>query len=163
MPRSAYWFLNMKSTRRKKVESNSEDKLSGKKYDLGMRIFREVMGSKMYERHIKSINDFNRPLWKIIMEYNWATIWARPGLSRKTRSLIDIALMAALNRPDNLKNQTRGALENGCTKQEIAETLLQTMCYAGGPAGVNGFRIAEQSIEAYEKEKRSARRKRYSK
>ena len=112
-------------------------------YEKGLGIRREVLGDSL-----PPADDFNRPIQETVLEYCWGAVWGRPGLPRKTRSLINIALLAALNRQHELKLHVRGALTNGCTEAEISEALLQTMIYCGVPAGVDGTRTAKEEIAA---------------
>jgi 4-carboxymuconolactone decarboxylase len=93
---------------------------------------------------ISQADDFSRPLQELVTEYCWGAIWTRPGLSRKTRSLINLAMLTALNRPQEVELHLRGALRNGCTKEEIGEVLLQTAIYCGVPAAVDSFRLARK-------------------
>lgn len=114
----------------------------------GDRIRREVLSDSYVEGARKSA--FAAPLQEMITEFCWGGPWARPGLPWRTRSLLNIALMTALNRPHELKLHTAGALRNGCTPDEIAEVLLQAAVYAGIPAGVDAFKVAESAIDEYE-------------
>ena len=117
--------------------------MNSKKFDEGLKVRREVLGDKYVDNAINNIDDFNRPLQELVTEYCWGTIWTRDGLPRKTRSLINLAMLTALNRPHEIKAHLIGALNNGCTRQEIMETLLQATVYCGVPAGVDGFRTAK--------------------
>lgn len=113
-------------------------------FDAGLAIRREVLGSDYVDRSIQSADDFNRPLQELITEYAWGGIWSRPGLSRQTRSMINLAMITALNRPHELELHIRGALNNGVTREEIREVLLQTAVYCGAPAALDSFRIARK-------------------
>jgi 4-carboxymuconolactone decarboxylase len=116
-------------------------------YDKGMKIRREVMGDDYVDRALASIDDFNREFQNMVTEHAWGAIWARPGLPRKQRSLINLAMLAALNRPEEFELHFRGALKNGCTLDELKETLLQIAVYCGMPAGVSAFRIARKVLD----------------
>jgi len=116
-------------------------------FDKGMRTRREVLGDEYVDRAIANADDFSLPLQEIVTEYCWDRVWNRPGLPRKTRSLLNIAMISALNRPHELRIHIAGALRNGCTLEEIREVLLQVTIYAGVPAGVDGFRIAREVIQ----------------
>jgi 4-carboxymuconolactone decarboxylase len=96
------------------------------------------------EQSIKNADDFNRPLQELVTEYCWGAVWTREGLPRKTRSMLNLAMLATLNRPHELELHIRGAMRNGVTKDEIREVLLQVAIYAGVPAGVDSFRIARK-------------------
>jgi 4-carboxymuconolactone decarboxylase len=93
---------------------------------------------------IKTADDFSRPLQELVTEYCWGEVWGRPGLERKTRSMLNLAMLAALNRPHEIKLHVRGALTNGVTKDEIKEIFLQVGIYCGVPAAVDSFRIARE-------------------
>jgi 4-carboxymuconolactone decarboxylase len=116
-------------------------------YDKGMKIRREVMGDDYVDRALASVDDFNREFQQMVTEHAWGAIWARPGLSRKQRSLINLSMLAALNRPEEFELHFRGALKNGCTLEELKETLLQIAVYCGMPAGVSAFRIARKVLD----------------
>lgn len=111
-------------------------------YDKGMEIRRKVLGDEYVDRASANISDFNRDFQRMVTEYCWGGIWGREGLSHKQRSLNNLCLLAALNRPHELETHVRGALRNGCTPVEIRETLMQVAVYAGIPAGVDSFRVA---------------------
>ena len=116
--------------------------MSSDKYTKGLKIRRAVLGAKYVDNAIKTADDFNRPMQELVTEYCWGTIWTRDGLSRKTRSLLNLAMITALNRPHELKAHVLGALNNGCSKDEIMETFLQTAVYCGVPAAIDSFKIA---------------------
>ena len=116
-------------------------------YEKGLAVRRAVLGKEYVDKAIAGADDFARPLQELVTEYCWGSIWTRPGLSRKTRSLINLAMLTALNRPHEVKLHLRGALNNGCTKEEIMEVLLQTAIYCGVPAAVDSFRIAREVFQ----------------
>ena len=120
--------------------------MNKKKYEEGLKIRKEVIGSEYVKRSIEHSTEFNRPMQELITEYCWGEVWGRPNLPRKTRSMINIAMLTALNRPHELKLHVKGALQNGVTKEEIQEILLQTTIYCGVPAGVESFRIAQEVL-----------------
>jgi len=113
-------------------------------FDRGMKIRREVLGDEHVDRSMAAVDDLHRPLQEFITQYCWGEIWSRPGLDRKARSMINLAMLAALNRPHELKIHIRGALRNGLGKAEIAEILLQAAFYAGGPAALDAVRVARE-------------------
>jgi 4-carboxymuconolactone decarboxylase len=113
-------------------------------FDRGMKIRREVLGDEHVDRSMATADELNRPLQELITEYCWGSIWSRPGLDRKTRSAINLAMLAALNRPHELKLHIRGALRNGLSKAEIGEIFLQVAFYAGGPAALDAMRGARE-------------------
>jgi len=114
------------------------------RYDRGLAVRREVLGSEYVDKSIQGADDFTRPLQEYVTESAWGAIWTRPGLSRKTRSLLNLAMLTALNRPHEIKLHINGALNNGVTKDEIMEVFLQTAVYCGVPASIDSFRIARE-------------------
>jgi 4-carboxymuconolactone decarboxylase len=113
-------------------------------YEKGLAIRRAVLGADFVDNAIKTADDFNRPLQELVTEYCWGEVWGRPGLERKTRSLLNLAMLSALNRPHEIKMHIRGALANGVTRDEIKEVFLQVAIYCGVPAAVDSFRIARE-------------------
>ena len=111
--------------------------------DAGMEVRREVLGADHVERSLESATAFGRPIQELVTEYCWGAVWARPGLDRRTRSLINLGMLTALNRRHELTIHLKGALNNGVTPEEILETLLQATVYCGVPAGMDAFRTAE--------------------
>ncbi|MBU2497824.1 MAG: 4-carboxymuconolactone decarboxylase [Proteobacteria bacterium] len=116
-------------------------------YEKGLAVRRAVLGKEYVDKAIADADDFTQPLQELVTEYCWGSIWTRPGLSRKTRSLINLAMLTALNRPHEVKLHLRGAMNNGCSKEEIMEVLLQTAIYCGVPAAVDSFRIAKEVFQ----------------
>ena len=114
------------------------------RYDRGLAVRREVLGSEYVDKSIQGADDFTRPLQEYVTEAAWGAIWTRPGLPRKTRSLLNLAMLTALNRPHEIKLHINGALNNGVTKDEIMEVFLQTAVYCGVPASIDSFRIARE-------------------
>ena len=115
-------------------------------FEKGLVVRKEVLGKEYVEKSIKGADDFAMAMQQYATEACWGMIWTRPGLPRKTRSLLNIAMIAALNRPHELKLHVKAAFNNGVTRDEIKEVLLQAACYAGVPAGVDGFRIAREAF-----------------
>ena len=113
-------------------------------FDKGLATRREVLGADYVDKSIASADDFNRPMQELVTEYCWNEIWNRPGLDRKTRSIINLAMLIALNRPHELKLHVRGAINNGLSKEEIREIFLQTAIYCGVPAAIDAFRNAKE-------------------
>ena len=126
--------------------------MNSEKYVRGMAVRREILGDEYVDKAISSATDFNKPLQDLVTENCWGEVWTRNAIPKKTRSLITIAMLAALKLPTELKAHVRGALRNGCTVEEIREVLLQATVYCGVPAGVEAFRAAKDVIEAWEKE-----------
>lgn len=113
-------------------------------YAQGLQTRRDVLGADYVDAAIANADDFNRPLQELVTQYCWGDVWNRPGLDRRTRSLLNLAMLTALNRPHELKLHLKGALNNGVTKDEIREVLLQAGIYCGVPAAVDGFRTARE-------------------
>jgi 4-carboxymuconolactone decarboxylase len=118
--------------------------------DAGLRTRREVLGAEHVDRSLAQASDFARPLQELVTEYCWGAVWSRPGLDRRTRSLLNLAMLTALNRRHELEIHVRGALTNGATEEEIRETLLQTAIYCGVPAGMDAVRTAEAVLRELE-------------
>ena len=118
--------------------------MSNDPYAEGMKIRKAVLGDEYVSRALASVNSFSAPLQQLVTEYCWGEVWGRPGLDRKQRSLLNLAMLPILNRPNELKAHVRGALTNGVTPGEICEVFLQVMIYAGVPAAVDSFRIANE-------------------
>ena len=117
------------------------------RYDRGLAVRREVLGAEHVDKSIQGADDFTRPLQEYVTESAWGAIWTRPGLPRKTRSLLNLAMLTALNRPHEIKLHINGALNNGVTKDEIMEVFLQTAVYCGVPASIDSFRIAREVFQ----------------
>jgi 4-carboxymuconolactone decarboxylase len=117
-----------------------------KTFETGMAIRGDVLGKDHVERSMRTADDFNLPFQELVTEYCWGAIWGREGLPRKTRSLLNLAMIGALNRPHELKMHVRGALRNGVTKDEMREVFMQLAIYAGVPAGVDAFRVAREAF-----------------
>ncbi|MFC0022879.1 4-carboxymuconolactone decarboxylase [Neobacillus cucumis] len=123
------------------------------RFDEGLEVRRGVLGADYVDKSINNATDFNRPMQELVTEYCWGEIWTRPGLPRKTRSIINLAMLTALNRPHEIKLHVRGAINNGITKEEIQEVFLQTAIYCGVPAAIDSFRIAQEVFNEIEMEK----------
>ncbi|MEM1546591.1 MAG: carboxymuconolactone decarboxylase family protein [Candidatus Methanomethylicia archaeon] len=122
------------------------------RYEDGLKIRKEVLGDTYVENILRGVTDFDRELQEIITEYCWGLIWNKNAIPRKYKSLINVALLAALGKSNELRIHVKGAIRNGCSKEEIKEALLQAMIYAGVPVGVEGFRIAREAIREMEEE-----------
>lgn len=114
------------------------------RFERGLATRREVLGADYVDKSIASADDFNRPMQELVTEYCWGEIWDRPGLDRRTRSIINLSMLTALNRPHEIKLHVQGALNNGLTKAEISEVFLQAAIYCGVPAAIDSFRIARE-------------------
>ena len=118
--------------------------MSREVYEKGLAIRREVLGAEYVDNAIRNADAFNQPLQELVTEYCWGAVWGRPGLPKKTRSMLNLAMLTALNRPHELKLHVRGALKNGVSREEISEVLLQAAIYCGVPAANQAFQIAEE-------------------
>jgi 4-carboxymuconolactone decarboxylase len=116
------------------------------RYERGLATRREVLGAEYVDRALGQATEFTLPLQKLVTEYCWGEIWTREDLDRRTRSLLNLAMLTAMNRPHELAGHVRGAVNNGCTEAEIRETLLQAAVYCGLPAALDAFRVAERVL-----------------
>jgi 4-carboxymuconolactone decarboxylase len=120
------------------------------RYDEGLRMRRQVLGDAYVQRSLDNATEFTQPMQELVTEYCWGAVWARPGLVPRDRSLVNLGMLVALNRPDELKVHIRGALNNGVEPAEIQEALLQAGVYCGIPAALDAFRIAAAVLEEHE-------------
>ena len=116
-------------------------------FETGLEIRRAVLGRDYVDGAIAAADDFNRPMQELVTEYCWGKIWGRPGLDRRTRSFLNLAMITALNRPHELKLHVKGAIRNGVSKAEIAEVFLQAAVYCGVPAAIDSFRVAREAFK----------------
>jgi len=119
-------------------------------WDKGLAVRKEVLGAEYVERNLKSADDFTMPMQELVTQSCWGWLWTRPQLPRKMRSLLNLAMLSALNRPHEFKVHVKGALTNGCSREEIREVLLQVAVYCGMPAGVEAFRLAREAFKEHE-------------
>lgn len=120
-------------------------------FQRGLEIRKAVLGPEYVEKSIKNADDFNRPMQELTTEYCWGAVWGRDGLPKKTRSMLNLAMLAALNRPHELKLHVQGALNNGVSREEIREIFLQVAIYCGVPAGIDAFRNAREVFDSADK------------
>jgi 4-carboxymuconolactone decarboxylase len=118
-------------------------------FKAGFENRKAVLGAEHVEKSWAAADDFNRPMQELVTEYCWGAVWGRDDLPRKTRSLLNIAMLTALNRPHELKIHVAGALRNGATVEEIRGVLLQAAIYCGVPAALDSFRVASEAIKGY--------------
>ena len=116
-------------------------------FEKGLAVRREVAGQKVVDQMLKNADDFSMPMQELVTEVCWGTIWTRPELDRRSRSILNLGILAAANRPDELAGHIRGALTNGLTKDEIRECFLQVAIYLGMPAGLGCFRVARKVFD----------------
>jgi 4-carboxymuconolactone decarboxylase len=124
------------------MTTNREDE----RWERGLTVRREVLGASHVDRSTQ-VSSFSFPLQELVTKVCWGDIWTRPGLDRRTRSLLNLAMLTALNRSHELAVHVRGAINNGCSTEEIQEVLLQTAVYCGIPAGLESFRVAERTLK----------------
>jgi 4-carboxymuconolactone decarboxylase len=117
------------------------------RFEAGMRVRKEVLGEAHVERSLANAKPFSAPVQELVTEYCWGEVWTRDGLERRTRSLLNLVMLTALGRNHELGVHVRGAINNGCTVEEIQEALLQTAIYCGVPAALESFRVAERVLE----------------
>ncbi len=127
----------------------TSDQTHRESFEEGLRVRREVLGAEHVDRSLAQVSDFSRPIQELVTEYCWGIVWSSDGLPRKTRSLINLAMLTALNRSHELGVHVRGALNNGATEAEIQEVLLQTAIYVGVPAALESFRVAEKVLKEH--------------
>jgi 4-carboxymuconolactone decarboxylase len=122
-----------------------------KTYEKGLEVRKAVLGEAYVNSALKNVDDFNRPFQEMLTEYCWGAVWGRDELPRKTRSMLNLAMISILNRPHELRTHIKGALTNGVTRDEIREIFMQVAIYAGAPAGVDSFRIAREVFAELDK------------
>ena len=117
-------------------------------YDNGIAMRRQVLGDDHVDASLAAATDFSRDIQEYVTQYCWGDLWNRPGLSLQERSLINLAMITALNRPQEFKAHVRGALNNGVSREKIKEVLMQSAFYCGGPAALEAFRLAAEVFKA---------------
>ena len=122
----------------------TESKPRSEKFERGLKTRRAVLGTEYVDRSLEQADDFNWAMQQLTTEWCWDEIWNRPGIDRRTRSVLNLGMIAALNRPHELKLHVRGAINNGLTKDELKEIFLQIGVYCGVPAALDSFRIAKE-------------------
>jgi 4-carboxymuconolactone decarboxylase len=125
-------------------------------FQQGLEVRKEVLGDSHVERSLSRVTDFSEPVQRLVTEHCWGDIWTRDGLDRRTRSLINLGMLTAMNRMHEFAVHVRGAVRNGCTQQEIQECLLQAAVYCGAPAALESFRVAESVLEEMAESDREA-------
>ncbi len=125
----------------------TNEKTHQESYEEGLQVRREVLGAAHVDKSLGQVSEFSRPIQDLVTEYCWGIVWSRDGLPRKTRSLLNLAMLTALNRSHELGVHVRGALTNGATEAEIQEVLLQTAIYVGVPAALESFRVADKILK----------------
>ena len=113
-------------------------------FEKGLSIRRDIFGEELADKAWAAADDFNRPFEELVNQYCFGEIWARPGLDRKTRSIVTLSMLTGLNRPNQIRAHVKGAITNGVSKEELQELFLQAAIYCGVPAAVESFRIARE-------------------
>lgn len=116
-------------------------------FERGLKIRKEVLGAEHVDRSLASADDFTQPIQDLVTRYCWGEVWGRPGLDKQQRSMINLAMISALNRPHELRLHVRGALNNGLSRDTIREILLQVAIYCGMPAAIDAFRTAREVFD----------------
>ncbi|HLW90724.1 MAG TPA: carboxymuconolactone decarboxylase family protein [Roseiarcus sp.] len=125
----------------------SEERPRSPKFERGLATRRKVLGDEYVERSLRQADEFSWPLQQLTTEWCWDEIWNRPGLDKRSRSLLNLGMLSALNRPHELKVHIRGAINNGLSQEEIKEAFLQVAIYCGMPAAMESFRIARETFK----------------
>lgn len=120
--------------------------MSNEKFERGLALRKQVLGAEYVEKSMAAADSFSMPMQELSTEYCWGHVWTRPGLALRDRSLINIAMISALNRPHELKLHVKAALNNGLSREEIREVILQVAVYCGVPAGIDSTRIAREAF-----------------
>ena len=120
--------------------------MANEKFEKGLKLRKQVLGAEYVEKSMASADSFSMPMQELSTEYCWGHVWTRPGLALRDRSLINIAMISALNRPHELKLHVKAALSNGLSRDEIREVILQVAVYCGVPAGIDSTRIAREAF-----------------
>jgi 4-carboxymuconolactone decarboxylase len=141
------------------AERKSKVKRS-KAYEAGLAMRKKVLGTDYVENSLRNAGEFGAPFQDMSTEFAWGSVWTRPGLSLRDRSLVTLAQCIALNRPNEVKIHLRGALRNGVTKAEVRELCLHSFCYCGGPASLDAFHLIQALIPEVEALERAAKKKR---
>ena len=132
---------------RDEAEHKADSEAVGERFERGLEVRRAVLGAEHVDRSLEQASSFMRPMQELVTEYCWGAVWTRGGLDRRTRSLLNLGMLTALGKTQELGAHIRGALTNGCTETEIQEALLQAAIYCGVPAGLEAFRVAERALE----------------
>ena len=125
------------------------------RFKKGLEVRREVLGAEYVDKSVQNAPDFMVPMQKMTTEWCWGETWTRGVLDRKTRSMLNLAMLTALNRPNEIRLHVRGALNNGLTVEEIQEVLTHTCIYCGVPAALDAFKIAKEVIDQVEAERKA--------
>ena len=137
-----------------------KSRVKSKAFNAGLAMRRKVLGEDYVEKAFRSADEFSAPFQEVATEFAWGSVWTRPGLSLRDRSLVTLAQCIALNRPNEIRIHLRGALRNGVTKEELRELCLHSFLYCGGPAALDAFQTVKSALPGIEAlEKKSAKKK----
>ncbi|MDV3128832.1 carboxymuconolactone decarboxylase family protein [Mycobacterium sp. 21AC1] len=125
----------------------TSDGTHGESYRRGIAIRKEVLGDAHVQKSLDAVSEFSRPIQELVTEYCWGEVWSRDGIDRQTRSMLNLAMLTTLNRMHELGVHVRGAINNGVTPTQIQEVLIQSAVYAGVPAALESFRVAERVLK----------------
>ena len=125
-------------------------------YKAGLAMRRKVLGDKYVDESLRKATDFNRPLQDYLTEHAWGAVWTREGLPPKTRSMLNLAILTAINRPNELALHLRGALNTGVTRDEVREIFLHCGAYCGAPAALDSFKLASKVFDEIDAEQQAA-------
>jgi 4-carboxymuconolactone decarboxylase len=134
--------------------AGKENVMDQKRYDIGMKMRRQVLGDDYVDRAVKNVDDFNRDFQRLLTEYCWGETWGDDTLKPRERSILNLGMIGALGKMEEFATHVRGALNNGLTPNEIRAALTQIMIYCGAPKGVDCFRVARPIIAEYQKNKK---------
>ena len=137
-----------KAAATKKPASKLRKEFQTERFEKGLKVRRAVLGAEYVDNSVANATDFMAPFQKMVTEFCWGDIWTRPGIDRKQRSMLNLAMLAALNRPNELRLHLKGAINNGVTPEEMQEIFLAVCVYAGVPAGLDAFKIAQDVLKA---------------
>jgi 4-carboxymuconolactone decarboxylase len=137
--------------RRSRPTQSGEKEMDQELYEKGLKTRREVVGDAYVDAALKGADEFSMPMQELVTKYCWGDVWNRPDLDRRTRSLVNLGMIAALNRHEELRTHVRGALNNGVTRAEIREVFLQVAIYSGMPAGLGSFKAAKEVFAEVDK------------
>lgn len=138
----------------------TKSKTASKSYKAGLAMRKKVLGADHVERSFRNADDFSMPFQEVATEFAWGSVWTRPGLSLRDRSLVTLAQCIALNRPNEIKIHLRGAIRNGVTRTELRELCLHTFLYCGGPASLDAFHTIKAALPEIEALEKAAKKKR---
>ena len=128
--------------------------MKDKLFEKGLKLRKQVLGKAYVERQIRNADAFSMPMQELATKSAWGMVWTRPGLPRKVRSMLNIAMLVALGKAEELELHLDGAIRNGVTKKEIGEILLHSAIYCGYPAALGGFRVAREYFARHERKRK---------